>query len=528
MLVKNVSLTANEHLQKSIRFKDMINDADLDIFQGVMKGSECNKCNSVNIRALNTISCGKCNQVYHTTCLNEPLEATVCSSIKYNPNLWWLCLHCLTAKTKEVSLQKCDVDLMITEKLSVAMDGLKNDILSSINDCLINRPSFDSTPSVDKGKHVEKQVRASDNQGTKRKAGDEPGALPKVPRTADSPYDKSANDVFPTSTLTYASSVQSNTALNSNEFRRNNQRQRRIKSVNPVESAPKFLLHFRPLIDKNNMILKTDEWYQLRRTISEKLNNIKVSFSHFNPKTGKVVIGFPNQKSKSSASIILKDISELWCFESYTPAKMLPKLTIHNVPLDFDLPENNSTENADVYTQRDLVKGKIWQTIIDKNEGVRSLVENGSTLEIVYFKQRNYTATVAVKVSPDIRLHILDKCDSKLYIFSGRCKISDRCHYQQCFHCLKFGHILKDCPRATHPPVCKFCTEAHDGKSCPKKDLPNEYKCANCKHSKSPHISKAFNTHSAASRDCPSVLSIVDRIQRNTLFTITQTTSKNG
>ena len=490
-----------------------------------MKGSECNKCDNSQIRALNTISCGKCNQVYHTSCLIDPLDATVCSSLKYNPSLWWLCPDCLMGINEVQPLQKSDVDLMISEKLSAAMEGIKKDILSSIiNNHHAQLPNI-SHPRVAPCEHPENHAIATGNQGTKRKAVEESGLLSKVPRTVNS-NDPSTGNVSSSDSNSYASFVKTGTPSNGTPFQTIKPRRRRVKSTKPVETEQKFLLHFRPIIDKN-IVLKTEEWYQLRRTISEKLNDVKVSFSHFNPKTGKVVIGFPNEKSKTSAATILKDVAGLWCFESYMPTKMLPKLTIHSVPLDFELPPTTSSENTDAHAQRDLVKDKIWQTIIDKNEGVRSLVESGSTLEIVYFKQRDYTATVAIKVSPEIRLHIFDKCDSKLYMFSGRCKASDRCHYQQCYHCLKFGHIIKDCPSSADLPVCKFCTDRHDGKTCSKKDMPSEHKCANCKQSKSLEISRSYNTHCATSRDCPSAMSIVDKIQRNTLFALPQDNSKN-
>ena len=288
-----------------------------------------------------------------------------------------------------------------------------------------------------------------------------------------------------------------------------------------INQNKKFVLYYRPLVDKG-LILSTEEWFQLRRTISEKLSSVKMSFSHFNPKTGKVVIGFPNQKSMDAATNLLKEVTELWCFESYIPGKMLPKLTLHNVPLDFSITEG--TENGAV--QRDLVKGIIWKNIIDKNDGVKSLVEQGSTLEIVYFKKHSYTATAAIKVSPNIRQHILEKCNGRLFLFSGTCRASDRCHYLQCFHCLKFGHMQKDCNAANELPICMYCTERHDSRTCQYKETPADHKCINCKSSKTPAISQAFN-HCAISRDCPSAVIIMKRIYQNTQFTTNQEGSKN-
>ena len=538
MLIRNVQLSVNEYLQKSTTFKEIINDGSADRFQGLMNGPECSKCKFSAIHHSNTVNCGKCNRVYHSSCLINPIEDAVSTAVKTNPCLWWICIDCLSTNTNgssaTVMAGEEEIDVIIEKKLKKAIEGLKTDIISTI-DTMFSKSS---------------QADGNNLSSRKRKAEEDSMSIniPKIPRTLQntSTIDAATNDTEIEAPLSTegtdtdvvfvdesSSSTQSSNSYASrikhapNRSRSHSHRNRHFSVKAPAKpSQPKFLLHFRPIINKR-LILKTEEWYQLRRTISEKLNNIKVSFSHFNPKTGKVVIGFPNEKSKSSALVILKDVTDLWCFENYVPEKMMPKLTIHNVPLDFDLPANTDAENDNVYAERDLVKDKIWQTIMDKNDSVKNLVSEGGTLDVVYFKKRDYTATVAIKVSPEIRLHMLEKCDSKLYLFSGRCKVSDRCHYQQCYHCLKFGHIFKDCPRKTDSPICKFCADTHDSRGCSKKDLPNEHKCANCKHSKSPAISKLYNTHNAVSRECPSAVNIVDRIQRNTQFALPSSESKN-
>ena len=286
---------------------------------------------------------------------------------------------------------------------------------------------------------------------------------------------------------------------------------------NSSRSSQKYILHYRPV--SHGLILKDDEWNDLRKSMSDKLAHVKVLFSHFNRKTGKIVVGFPNEQSQDTAVGLLNDVVSLCCYELYTPEKMLPKLTLHNVPLDFNLADTNSSG----LEQRDLVKGQIWQTIVDKNEGVKTLIENGSVLEIVYFRKHKYSSTVAIKVSPDIRLYILEKLNAKLFLFSSCCRASDRCHYQQCYHCLKYGHIAKDCPKANEAPICMYCAELHDSRNCTKRNSAVDYRCYNCLHSKKP---TNFN-HCACSPNCPTALAVSNRIQLNTQLEVKTSLPKN-
>ena len=52
---------------------------------------------------------------------------------------------------------------------------------------------------------------------------------------------------------------------------------------------------------------------------------------------------------------------------------MLPKLTVHNVPMDFDVPVSNvdAADIADASAQRNLMKDSIWQTIVEKKRGYK-------------------------------------------------------------------------------------------------------------------------------------------------------------
>ena len=504
--------------------QDGVNSDLEDPKAGIMSNGNCCTClNACRPGNSSLLKCCMCDESYHPDCIKRPLHNDVVSTINENPNCWWTCLSCLLSVQPFTNVES--TENRVSQRVNEVLGTFKDDILTAIEGKL--------------SKLKENLNHGASSQGVKRKmvisdSHDDEGMMCKIPRTVETKDDN--NEVVFVKTTesvnsksTYASALSKLGSKNKVLDKPLSRAPRSSHSHNNFVSNSgnkKFLLHYRPIIDKK-LILKTEEWYQMRKNISEKLVNVKVSFSHYNPKSGKVVLGFPNEHSKETATTVLKDMGELWCFEQYTPEKMLPKLTIHNVPLDFEMPQNNdnANDNPNVSAERDLVKNHIWKTIVDKNDGVRSLIENGSSLEIVYFRKHKFTATVAVKVSPDIRLYILEKCDAKLYLFSGCCRISDRCHYQQCFHCLKFGHIYKDCPQANNSPTCMYCAEPHDSRTCSKIHLTDEHICANCKSSKSPSISKTFS-HCARSKNCPTALSIVNKINNNTQFDISPA-SKN-
>ena len=298
MLIKNLTLSANDHLQKSTLLKDVLNDDTLDRFQGLLKGTECSKCQDTAIHFVNTINCGKCNRIFHIPCLIEPVDASVATAIKANPCLWWLCFHCLAESNNDGSIDstKNDVDTLIDQKLEKVMSNFKKDILSSIDQRLC-------------------QSSVPNSKGLKRKADASPGcSTPKVPRTVqkviqidgdgDPSPDRSPSLVNNYNYASAANSFRGNGTNMRGNHHASNAAQRSPPPVDlikpPQRQGKKFTLHFKPVIEKR-LLLKNDEWYELRRTISESLACIKMTFSHFNAKTGVFVLGFPNESSKLSA-----------------------------------------------------------------------------------------------------------------------------------------------------------------------------------------------------------------------------------
>ena len=108
------------------------------------------------------------------------------------------------------------------------------------------------------------------------------------------------------------------------------------------------------------------------------LKGIKISFSRFDIKNGRVKLGFPSKDYMDKAKNMISSTDALWSYESYIPALLLPKLTVYNIPLDFDLPSNHSEADFSTVQFRDSVKPQLLETIFEKNDTIRSFIEQNN------------------------------------------------------------------------------------------------------------------------------------------------------
>ncbi|KMQ89588.1 putative 50 kda protein in type i retrotransposable element r1dm [Lasius niger] len=77
-----------------------------------------------------------------------------------------------------------------------------------------------------------------------------------------------------------------------------------------------------------------------------------------------------------------------------------------------------------------------------------------------------------MEVSPAVRRAL--KC-GRIYIRYAACFFADHIRVIQCYRCLSFGHIAKDC-KGEHS--CGHCAGAHELKDCKSRSQPP--KCFNC------------------------------------------------
>lgn len=97
-------------------------------------------------------------------------------------------------------------------------------------------------------------------------------------------------------------------------------------------------------------------------------------------------------------------------------------------------------------------------------------------LKVIYvFPARDgrKTTSCVLEVSAGIRNVLKNK--NKLYLRYSVCSVSDYVWIRQCYRCLAFGHLARNCESQ---PKCGHCAEAHEMKNCKvRKDQP---KCGNC------------------------------------------------
>ena len=528
MLLK-LSIEANSLKGQNLR-KDGINSDVDDPKKGIISDSTCCSC-LVATKVECMLKCCTCDEYYHSACINRPISSDLVTTFNENPNCWWTCLHCLLTLPVIGSKPNNIIDppnVSTSQNVAVDLHNFKAELLNEMRSLLIDN---------------QRPLMNKDNQ-LKRKRDDD------ILGSVHTPKQRKTVQTYPTATTVESTSFNCNDITidvtgdkNSpvNQLIREVRHQQASRPshnshtpcsisssvaghsqhVNDIQqpdiSRDNHILHFQP-ITTDLAIQSHEDWRETRKLLSKRLGSIKVSFSRFNIKNGRVKIGFPTHDLMNKAKeIICTSPDNLWSYENYTPSLLLPKLTVYNVPLDFDLPSDESASNLSGIEFRDTVKDQLINTIINKNETVKCLIDNNNaTLEVIYVQKHKNSCTAALKVSSNLREHILNKLAGKLYVFSARCNVEDRFFYKQCFHCQALGHISKDCPYINAAPVCMYCSASHRSSACPVKYDQSKHCCSNCTKSTDPTTAMNAPFHNAASRHCPIAISFMDAIRSRT------------
>lgn len=268
--------------------------------------------------------------------------------------------------------------------------------------------------------------------------------------------------------------------------------------------------------------------------ISENLADVQVKFMNFTE--DKVVIGFPNADEKKKGIANTTQLAAEETEVTVTPSeKSLPKLTVRNVPKNIFGEMDLSAVEADLSVPanklkmeqlRDQQKAKIIELILKKNPGVKTLVDAGHTLQVVFIQcdraLRKYY-TFALKVSPAIRNQLINSQSGRLYIGNESFPFHDRFYYKVCFHCQGLSHVSSQCPNRNEDPVCLYCSDSHKSSTCPVKKVKAKHCCAICVKSDDPKIVKEARTHNTAASDiCPVQQKIINNIYKKTDFLSTK------
>lgn len=134
-----------------------------------------------------------------------------------------------------------------------------------------------------------------------------------------------------------------------------------------------------------------------------------------------------------------------------------PRLLIRNVPNNIEL--NNVAEEICV-------------------RNLNAAAPNEIKVVFVYPQRNNRNdRDIVIEVSPSIRNQIINR--GRIYIGYGACRVEDHLRVVQCYKCVKFGHIAKDCKQDN--VTCGYCTQSHLSKDCTGKDTR---RCRNCQDAK--------------------------------------------
>ncbi|CAL1672107.1 unnamed protein product [Lasius platythorax] len=134
--------------------------------------------------------------------------------------------------------------------------------------------------------------------------------------------------------------------------------------------------------------------------------------------------------------------------------KSLPRLIIHGIPADM-CPED---------IKRDLMAQNL--------NGFHN--DDVKIIYIYPLKQNRSTTSCVIEVSPAIRRALFNR--GRIFLHFLACNFVDHVRILQCFRCLAFGHLARDCKAM---PSCGHCSEPHESKDCKRKDQPPI--CCNCR-----------------------------------------------
>lgn len=143
---------------------------------------------------------------------------------------------------------------------------------------------------------------------------------------------------------------------------------------------------------------------------------------------------------------------------------------------------------------RELTDVQIEEAIIKQNASLlKEIPEEGRKLKVLRRTRasKKEVCGVVIETSPTVWRAIVDK---KLRIGYQIVNAVDQSPVTQCYRCLGYGHLARDCDRDT---ICGNCSENHDSRDC---QVPtDQFKCANCASS-----NKGTNAnHAAYSSVCP-------------------------
>ena len=170
------------------------------------------------------------------------------------------------------------------------------------------------------------------------------------------------------------------------------------------------------------------------------------------------------------------------------------------------------------------MKSVLLKDILARNPSIANLLDSDKNecLEVIMLQKvmpsnNQVTYTAALKMSASIRKVIYNN-DNKMYISLSRCRVVDRYHILQCYHCQRPGHLSDHCQDFKNgiSPTCYHCAGSHRSRECLNKLNQTTMCCANCSRSNDPSLVAKAKTHTAADPKCPVMQSFRNNVRGKT------------
>ena len=243
--------------------------------------------------------------------------------------------------------------------------------------------------------------------------------------------------------------------------------------------------HIMIVENKDNEKFDVEGWNEVvRNTLKSKLKNVPVKKTTVT-KEGHGYLLFPDKTSQEKAEDALKADFNV-TKDTKNQTKLLPKMKIFDVD----------------FTRED--KSTLRSAILEKNDVIRTLVDDGKTLDVIFINDKHKFAVI--KVSPEIRTQIMKY--GTVFIGMEAHNVKDQFHLLQCFSCQKHGHKQDSpfCPNQSGQFTCRYCGGPHKSTECSKKNDPSSHKCVNCLTHKNVQIQRGAYGHCSTSWNCPIVI----------------------
>lgn len=133
--------------------------------------------------------------------------------------------------------------------------------------------------------------------------------------------------------------------------------------------------------------------------------------------------------------------------------KSNPRIIVHGVPVEISAEE--------------IEKELIAQNLDD---------DLAKELKVIYIfkpKMDRRSVSCVIELRSAARRALMNR--ERIFLRYAACTFADHIRVVQCYRCMFFGHIMRDCK---NEPSCGHCAGAHEKKECTKKDEPP--KCINC------------------------------------------------